>query len=106
VVRTTRDTLVDWLERHAFKPVLRADPQQYPRDKRIKLKGAQDRARTEFERFRSCRSATDVVTRFKRDLRSPLARELHRDLADLGLPTPRTLRHEFDDLVYRLASRG
>ncbi len=106
MAQTPRDTLLDWLERRAFRPVLRADPQAYPRQKRSKLKGVQDRARTELERFHSCRSATEIVWRFKHDLRSPLVRELRRDLDDLGLPTPRRLQHQFEDVVYQFASRG
>jgi hypothetical protein len=91
-----RQRLVHWIETHAFNPVLRAKPEDYPAGKRDNLKDVQDRTRTEIERFQHYGSAEDVVTNFKRDLNSEPARRVHRQLDDLGLPTLNSVQDKFE----------
>ena len=104
MTESARKKLVAWLERRAFDPVLRVKPEDYPPGKRDKLKDVQKRTRTEIERFRSYGSAQEVVTNFKRDLRSPPAQKVHRELEDLGLPTINSLESEFEKLATSLGA--
>ena len=56
----------------------------------------------ERERFRAYGSASEVVRMFKDDLSSEPAKDVHRDLRDLGLPTLDDVRDDFEDLARRL----
>ena len=94
--------LVDFLDRKAFEPVLRADPGRYPQGKRRKLEDVQQATRAEIDRFHHYRSAEEVVVNFKRDLSSSKAKQVHRDLDDLGLPTIEGCRDEFLKLAGQL----
>jgi hypothetical protein len=44
-------------------------------------------------------SAQEVVVTFKRDLRSKPAQKVHRDLKQLGLPTPNDVKEDFERLA-------
>lgn len=106
MTQSAKDKLVDWLERRAFNPVLRADPKDYPEKEHDKLKQVQDKTRIELERFRGYGSAKEVLVNFKRDLGSTPARKVHRDLEELGLPTLNSLRGEFEELADSVGARG
>jgi hypothetical protein len=97
-----KQKLVRFLEEQAFRPVLHAKPDRYPAGKRDHLKDAQRRTEAEIERFRRYGSAAEVVTNFKRDLTSDAARKVHRELADLGLPTLHDVRADFERLAEEL----
>jgi hypothetical protein len=97
-----RERLLALLERKAFDPVLRADPNRFPAAKRDKLRDVQRRTETEVDRFRHYGSARDVVVNFKRDLHSEPAEKVHRELRDLGLPTIEDVREEFERLAAEL----
>ena len=99
---STRRKLVSFLERRAFDPVLRADSDDYPERKRDKLERVQRATEDERERFRAYGSASEVVRMFKDDLSSEPAKDVHRDLRDLGLPTLDDVRDDFEDLARRL----
>lgn len=98
--------LVAYLEQHAFQPVLHAKPDSVPAAQREKLEDVQRRTRSEIERFRAYGSAAEVVTNFKRDLHSSKAREVHRHLSELGLPTLNDVREEFEALAGKLGVQG
>ena len=97
-----RRQLVDFLERKAFRPVMRADEADFPEGKRSRLKDLQESTRKEIERFHHHRSAEEVVTNFRRDLTSEPAKKVHRALKDLGLPTLDDVREEFEKLAERV----
>ena len=97
-----RQRLVRFLEEKAFRPVLRADPADYPETQRDKLKDVQRRTEQEIERFRNYASAKEVVTNFRRDLNSEPAKKVHRALDDLGLPTLNDVQEEFEKLAQDL----
>jgi hypothetical protein len=101
-----KQKLVAFLDRRAFRPVLRAKESDYSEKERDKLADVQHRTRTEIERFKHYGSAQEVVTNFKRDLRSKPAQRVHRDLAQLGLPTPKDVKEEFEKLVRELGVDG
>ncbi|HTI85593.1 MAG TPA: hypothetical protein VL966_03235 [Alphaproteobacteria bacterium] len=96
---TAKDKLVDFLERRAFDPVLKAKPEHYPEPRRGKLEDVQRRTRTEVERFHGYGSARDVVVNFLNDLDSEPAQRIHRELHALGLPTLNDIEDEFMKLA-------
>ncbi len=97
-----KQKLVRFLEERAFRPVLRADPAQYPETRREELEDVQRRTEQEIERFRNYAPAREVVTNFRRDLTSEPAKKVHRTLNELGLPTPNDVRTEFEKLASEL----
>jgi hypothetical protein len=86
---SAREQLVDFLQRHAFQPVLRAKDNSVPRGKQEELHDLQDRTKTEIERFRNYGTAEDVVTNFRRDLHSNKAREVQGRLKTLDTDAAR-----------------
>ena len=98
----TKQQLVRLLDEKAFRPVLRADPSDFPENKRDLLRDMQRRTETEIERFHHYGSAAEVLTNFKRDLDSAPAKKVHAALGELGLPTLNDVRSEFEKLADEL----
>lgn len=94
--------LLDFLDRKAFDPVLRANPGKYSGNDRRKLEDVQRATRAEQERYRNYGSARKIVEMFKGDLNSEPAQKIHRELKALGLPTLNDLRGEFEKLAQDL----
>jgi hypothetical protein len=103
---SAKEQLVDFLERHAFQPVLRAKESSVPKGKQEELHDLQDRTKTEIERFRHYGTAEDVVTNFRRDLHSSKAREVQGRLKTLDLPTLPDVREDFEALAEKLGVKG
>jgi hypothetical protein len=96
---STKHKLIEFLERRAFDPVLKAKPEHYPEPRRGKLVDVQRRARAEAERFHRYGSAREVVVNFLRDLDSEPGERLHRELKALGLPALNDIEDEFMKLA-------
>jgi hypothetical protein len=96
--------LIDFLDQKAFRPVLRARPEDYPENKRDAVRDVQRRTETEIERFHSYGSAHDVVVNFRRDLTSEPAKKVHTELKSLGLPTIVDIRDEFEQLAQKVGA--
>jgi hypothetical protein len=94
--------LVEFLDEKAFQPVLDVDPDDYPADKQSELKDVQRATKSERERFQGYDSAKEVVEMYQDDLDSDEAKEVHRQLQDLGLPTIVDIRDEFEHLAHDL----
>lgn len=103
---SAKEQLVDFLEQHAFQPVLRAKESAVPKGKQEELKDLQDRTRTEIERFHNYRTAEDVVTNYRRDLHSRKAQEVQARLKALDLPTLPDVRDDFEALAEKLGVKG
>lgn len=101
-----KDKLMDFLERHAFGPVLKARPTDFSEGQREKLDHVQRATRSEIERYHGYGSAQDVVTNFHRDLHSEPAKKVHRELASLGLPTLDDVRGGFEKLANDLGLKA
>ncbi len=99
-----RRELVDFLESRAFNPVLNKKPDDYGSDSdRRKLADVQRATRSEIERYRhEYTSAQDVIRNYKDDLTSEPAREIDRELDQLGLPTLRDIEPQFRKKVEEL----
>ncbi|XYI02652.1 hypothetical protein ACMHYB_24015 [Sorangium sp. So ce1128] len=93
----SRDALIQFLDRRAFEPVLRASSGDYASDAdRELLEDVQRRTATEQKRYReSYQTGEEVRTNFLRDLSSEPARKVHAELRRLRLPALPELKDEF-----------
>jgi uncharacterized protein (UPF0305 family) len=99
-----RQKLLDFLDKKAFEPVLKASPDDYDseRDKE-KLKEVQETTRSTQESYHKRYTTTeDVVKNFRSDLSSEPAKKVHGELRSLGLPTLPDIKDEFNRLVDEL----
>ncbi|SRR5579883_590124 len=88
--------LAEFIIRKAFDPVLRAKADgRSDADKRA-LEHVQKATQAEIERYRNYGSAEEVLTNFKRDLRSPPAKKVHAELRRLNLPTIQDIEDEVE----------
>ena len=102
---SAKERLVDFLEKKAFAPVLQADPDSYPEDKRDTLKDVQEATRSESERFHSYDSAEKIYEMYKDDLSSEPAQKIDRELRDLDLPRLKDFENEFERLAEDVGAR-
>ena len=99
-----KDTLVEFLDRRAFRPVLQADPANYPESKRERVRHVQRATEDERERYHHYDSARKVYEMYRDDLTSDAAKEVHRELQTLGLPTLDDVRDEFERLATQVGA--
>jgi hypothetical protein len=88
--------VAEFLDEKAFQPVLRAKPDDYPPNKRDKLKHVQRATESERKRYHGYYSAKKFVQMFHDDLSSDAAKKVDRELKDLRLPTLDDIRDQFD----------
>jgi hypothetical protein len=98
----TKQKLVDYLEEHAFNPILNADAGDYSGSERDKLADVQRATRSEVERYHGYSSAKDVVDNFKDDLSSDEAEKINRELKTLDLPRLCDIQDGFEKLAQQL----
>ena len=91
-----KQELLHFVERKAFDPVLHAKAESRPDSEKKRLQHVQQATREEVKRYRNYSSASELVTNFKRDLRSPAAKKLHSQLRSLHLPTIEDIADEFE----------
>lgn len=101
-----KDRLVDFLEKKAFRPVLNAKPDEYPENKRDKLRDVQRATESELERYRNYGSAEEVYRMYRNDLTSDAAERVHRELRNLDLPTLHDVREQFEQLAEDAGARS
>ncbi|MFO1039640.1 MAG: hypothetical protein U1E45_22580 [Geminicoccaceae bacterium] len=101
-----RQRLVEYLVERAFQPVLQVDPERYPENQRAKLANLQRATENEIDRFQTYDTPEKVVAMFHDDITSGRAKEVHRQLHDLGLPTLDDVRGDFERLAERLGVTG
>ena len=93
MTKDIKGELVQFLLHKAFYPVLMA---QRDGPDRTKIEHVQEATRAEIERFRSYRSAEEVMVNFQRDLNSKPAKTIHSELKALNLPIINDVREEFE----------
>jgi hypothetical protein len=103
--KSAKEKLVDFLDKRAFDPVLRADAQDYPESKRDKLQHAQRATEDEKDRYHHYESAEKVYQMYRDDLSSEAAEKVHRELRDLDLPTLNDVRDDFERLADEVGVR-
>jgi hypothetical protein len=91
----SKQELLHFLDQHVFNPILHASPKEYSEADQKKLKDVQDRTQSEKERFRTYKSADEVIENFKRDLHSSTAKRVNRELEHLKLPTLPSVKDDF-----------
>jgi hypothetical protein len=100
---TQRDVahrLFDFLDQHAFAPVLNASAERYPEPRRAALlRSAQERVRRERERFERGASAGAIYRIYHEELAAPETVELHERLRQLDLPTLEDVRIDFEQMA-------
>ena len=90
-----KQELLHFLDQHVFDPILHASPSKYSEADQKKLKGVQDRTRSEKERFRGYASAQEVIENYKSDLHSSTAKRVNSELEKLKLPTLPSVEDDF-----------
>ena len=98
--------LVDFLVKKAFNPVLHAKADGRSEADKRKLEHVRDATQAEIERYRDYGSAEEVVTNFRADLHSTVAKKVHAELKSLHLPTLDNIRDEFEDKARELGVEG
>jgi hypothetical protein len=99
---SSKEKLVEFLNRKAFEPILRASPDDYKSEADKKaLADVQRKTETEVERYARYPSAQKVRQMFKDDLNSAPAQKVDRELHRLGLPRLCDIKSEFDQLCER-----
>jgi hypothetical protein len=104
--KSAKEKLVDFLDRRAFQPVLKADPEDLSEGKRDKLRHAQRATEDARDRYHHYESAEKVYQMYRDDLSSEAAEKVHRELRDLDLPTLHDIRDEFERLADEVGVRG
>jgi hypothetical protein len=95
----SKQELVDYLDRHVFDPILRADASERSEHEKEELKDVQRRTETEKDRFHHYESAERVVAMYKDDLSSEKAKPVNAKLKKLKLPILADVKDEFLDLA-------
>ena len=91
--------LLAYLDEHAFKPVLQADAEHYPPERRAPLERAQAEVRLERERMRRAGTPVRIYLAYHEELATPQAPARHRRLRELDLPTLEDLRVDFEQMA-------
>ena len=99
-----RQQLLDYLDKHAFDPVLKASLGDYQtEDKKKELRDVQGTTQSTKHRYHtSYTSAAGVYHNYQDDLSSDAAQSVDHELNDLGLPTLRSIKPGFEALVHKL----
>ena len=91
--------LFDFLDQHAFKPVLSARPESYSEAQREILRSAQADAQRVRARLDAHTSAAELYRSFHEVLASADSRRLHARLHELGLPALDDVRIDFEQMA-------
>lgn len=97
-----QDKLVRFLERRAWRPVLKAPEDEYRDSDQKRLERVKRKTEAQQERYRSYKSAGQVRQEFEDDLSSRAAKRVNADLRKLELPTQPDVADEFFHLADRL----
>jgi hypothetical protein len=98
-----RDQLLNFIDKKAFDPIIKAKPEDFPEKERDKLEDIQRKTENEKKQFhKDFNTAQKVKKGFLSDVRSPSAKKLNKDLEHLGLPTLPELKSDFEKLCNEL----
>lgn len=105
MAQSAKDKLVDFLDKHAFRPVIEAKPERYPEGDRDRLRHVQRATQDEMDRYRHYESAEKVYRMYRDDLSSGAAKRVHDELRHLGLPTLDEVRDGFERLAEEVGAK-
>ncbi len=98
-----KQELLKFLDRRVFNPILHANSGGHNNSK---LEDVQRRTESEKERFHHYRSASEIITNYKRDLHSSAAKKVNRELEQLNLPTLPSVEDDFLKLAGEERAHG
>lgn len=98
----TQKKLVQFLDRRAWQPVLRAKPEKYAEGDRKLLERLQKKTETQKQRYEGYTDAGELRQEFQDDLHSGAAKKTQSDLKRLKLPVQADIADEFFALSDRL----
>lgn len=101
-----KEKLINFLDRRAWKPILKASAKKYEHGDLKRLERVQKKTESQRERYHSYKSAAEVVKRFRGDLSSQAAKKTNADLQKLDLPIQPDVADEFFQLAERLGVDG
>lgn len=101
-----KEKLINFLDRRAWKPILKASAKKYGGSDVKRLERVQKKTESQRERYHSYRSAAEVVQQFRGDLSSQAAKKTNADLQKLNLPIQPEVADEFFQLAERLGVNG
>lgn len=91
-----RKELFRVIDEKAFQPVLNANPEDYDKEQRKKLKREQSTTKSTRKNYQKEDTAEGLYDAYKNDLSSDAAHEVQQNLRDLGLPTLPDIEKEID----------
>jgi hypothetical protein len=97
-----KQKLIGFLDRRAWRPILKASSKKYEGADAKRLDRVQKKTESQRERYQSYASAGEVLKRFRGDLSSQAAKKVDADLQALHLPTQADVADEFFQLAERL----
>lgn len=98
----TQQKLVQFLDRRAWQPVLRAKQEKYEEADRKRLATLQKKTETQKKRYEGYTDAGELRQQFQDDLHSGPAKKTESDLKQLKLPVQAEIADEFFELADRL----
>lgn len=101
-----QDQLIRFLERRAWRPVLKAPEDEYPDADQKRLERVKRKTESQQQRYRDYNSAGQVRQEFQDDLSSQAAKRVNADLRKLDLPTQPDVADEFFRLADKLGVKG
>lgn len=90
-----KEKLISFLDKKAFEPILKADPEKYPEKDRKTLDQLKKKTESLKKRYQGYRNAGQVRQEFRDDLTSEPAKKVDRELKRLKLPTLPDIKDEF-----------
>lgn len=101
-----KEKLIQMIERRVWNPILRAQPEDYPKSERKRLEQVQRKTQQQKDRYHGYENAGQVRQEFQDDLSSKYAAKVNRDLDRLDLPTQPQIADRFFDLADRLGVKA
>lgn len=99
-----RKQLLDFIDKHAFDVVLKANPNKYSDEDKKKLEDIQRKTKNEQKQFHDdFINPEDVKKGFLSDVRSGAAKKVNDELKHLKLPTLPDIKDDFMALCDKLS---
>jgi hypothetical protein len=98
-----RKELLDFIDKNAFDPILKAKPNKLSEEDKGKLEDIQRKTANEKKQFHEeYKTAEEVKKNYLSDVRSKAAVKVNKELEHLDLPTLPELKDKFMELCKKL----
>jgi len=103
VTKDKRKELLNFIDKNAFDPILKASPNRLSEQDKGKLEDIQRKTENEKKQFhKEYKTAEEVKKNYLSDVRSKAAVKVNKELEHLNLPTLPQLKDEFMELCKKL----